>query len=119
MNTPVRPAQGALAVRSMLYVSIAAAADRVWAVPAVWRCTRARIPRGPRRAERLHAHGAVLARPQRIGWSCRHPPQGEAPRAGHRAKSGKRSGSLAKRMKAVLVKAGHPHVPTVSPCGVD
>ena len=22
-------------------------------------------------------------------------------------------------MKAVLVKAGHPHVPTVSPCGVD
>ena len=22
-------------------------------------------------------------------------------------------------MEAVLVKAGHPHVPTVSPCGVD
>ena len=37
MNTPVRPAQGALAVRSMLYVSIAAAADRVWAVPALAR----------------------------------------------------------------------------------
>ena len=35
MDTPVRPAQGALGVRSMLYVSIAAAANRVWAVPAV------------------------------------------------------------------------------------
>ena len=37
MNTPVRPAQGALGVRSMLYVSIAAAANRVWAVPATRR----------------------------------------------------------------------------------
>ena len=31
MDTPVRPAQGALGVGSMLYVSIAAAANRVWA----------------------------------------------------------------------------------------
>ena len=39
----------------------------------------------------------------------------ETPRAGHRAKNGKCSGSLAKRMQTMLVKAGHPHVPTVSP----
>ena len=43
----------------------------------------------------------------------------EAPRGGHRAKNGKCSGSLAKRMQTMLVKAGHPHVPTVSPCGVE
>ena len=29
------------------------------------------------------------------------------------------AGSLAKRMQTMLVKAGHPHVPTVSPGGVE
>ena len=43
----------------------------------------------------------------------------ETPRAGHRAKNGKCSGSLAKHMQAMLLKAGHPHVPTVGSCGVD
>ena len=43
----------------------------------------------------------------------------ETPRAGHRAKNGKCRGSLAKRMQTMLVKASHPHVPTVSPGGVE
>ena len=45
--------------------------------------------------------------------------RGEAPRAGHRAKSGKRGGSLAKGMEAVLVKSGHPHMLTVGPCCIE
>ena len=58
MNTPVRPAQGALAVRSTLYVSIAAAADRVWAVPAARWCTRVRILRGGARSGARWMRGA-------------------------------------------------------------
>ena len=69
VDAPGCAAQGALAVRSTLYGRIAAAADRVRAMPAARRRTRVRIPCGPRRAKRLHAYGAVLACPQRIGWT--------------------------------------------------
>ena len=47
MNTPVRPAQGALGVRSMLHLGIAVAADCVRAVPPARRRTRVCIPRWP------------------------------------------------------------------------
>ena len=119
VDAPGCAAQGALAVRSTLYGRIAAAADRVRAMPAARRRTRARVLCRPRGAEPARAHAAHLTCPQRGGRGSRHPSPRETPRAGHRAKSGKRSGSLAKRMEAVLVKAGHPHVRTVSPCVVE
>ena len=43
----------------------------------------------------------------------------EAPRAGHRAKGGKCSGSLTKRVEAVPVVARHPHAPPMGPGGVE
>ena len=119
MDAPERAAQWALAVRSTLHASIAAAADCVRAVPAVRRRTRVRILRGPWRAERHQTHGAVLASPQRVWWGSRHPSLRKPPRAGHRSKSGKRGGALAKRMEAVLVESSHPHVSTECPCGAE
>ena len=47
VDAPGCAAQGALAVRSTLYGRIAAAADRVRAVPAAWRRTRVRVLRRP------------------------------------------------------------------------
>ena len=61
VDAPGRAAQGTSAVRSvLLHGGIAAAADRVRAVPAAWRRTRVRILRRPWRAKLLHAHAAVL-----------------------------------------------------------
>ena len=110
VNTPMRTAQWALVVRSTLHGSIAAAAHRMRAVPAARRCTRVRVLCRPRRAEPIRAHAALLTCPQRVGRGSRHPPPRETPRAGHRGKRGKRSGSLSKRMDPVLVVARHPHV---------
>ena len=115
MNTPVRPAQGALGVRSMLHLCIAVAADCVRAVPPARRRTRVCIPRWPWRAELMHTHRAVLACPQRVGRRSGHPSVGKALGSRHRAEDGKRSGSLAKGMEAVLIKPRHPHMLTVSP----
>ena len=78
MDTPVRPAQGALGVRSTLHLGVAVAADCVRAVPPVRRRTRVRIPRWPRRAERMHTHRAILACPQRVGRRSGHPSVGKA-----------------------------------------
>ena len=118
MDTPVRPAQGALGVRSTLHLGVAVAADCVRAVPPVRRRTRVRIPRWPRRAELMHTHRAILACPQRVGRRSGHPSVGKALGSRHRAEDDKRSGSLAKGMEAVLVEAGYQHMLTVSPRGV-
>ena len=67
VNAPGCAAQGAPAVRRTLYVGIAAAADRVRAVPAAWRRTRVRVLCRLRRAEPVRAHAALLTCPQRVG----------------------------------------------------
>ena len=73
VDAPGCAAQGALAVRSTLYGRIAAAADRVRAMPAARRRTRLRVLCRPRGAEPVRAHAAHLTCPQRGGRGSRHP----------------------------------------------